>query len=83
MSEEPADLAPLAPLAALGALDGEDRASFEASLETPACRAELEAFESAAARIPLALDRVPPPAHLRKRLLAAIDARTAPRSGSL
>jgi len=79
----------LAPLAALGALDGEDRVAFEQHVRTSVvCRAELEAFASVAARIPLALDPVPPPARMRQSVLAAIgvpaaEPAVAPRRGWL
>jgi anti-sigma-K factor RskA len=61
----------LAPLAALGALDGEDRAAFDGHLAAcTACRRELEAFGDLVARLPLALEPVPPRAVLGLRVLA-------------
>jgi hypothetical protein len=63
----------LAPLAALGALDGEDLRAFDETLRSSMlCRAELAAFELVAARIPMALDPVAPPAGLREQVLAAV-----------
>jgi anti-sigma-K factor RskA len=72
----------LAPLFALGALDGEDLAAFEAHLVgCAACRAEVSTFTEVAGRIGASVPRVPPPAALRQRVLAAASAASAPSAG--
>ncbi|PYQ01698.1 MAG: hypothetical protein DMF82_18525 [Acidobacteria bacterium] len=68
----------LVPLAALDALDGDDAVEFRRHLPTcQACRAELEAFERASARIGVDVARVAPPPDLRQRMLAAVGAPVA------
>jgi hypothetical protein len=60
----------LAPLAALGALDGQDLSDFQAHVPAcPACRAEVAVHEAVAARLPLALDVVPPAPRIRDLVL--------------
>jgi len=76
----------LVPLAALGALDGEDARALAESLRGSArCRAEMAAFEAVAARLPLALEPVPPPARVRDAVTTSValhraaPARAGPR----
>jgi anti-sigma-K factor RskA len=70
----------LAPLAALGALDGEDLSAFSQYLAASApCRDELAAFESVAARLPMALEPVATSAAVREQVMgAAAPHRAAP-----
>jgi hypothetical protein len=61
----------LAPLAALGALDGQDLSDFQAHVPACAtCRAEVAVHEAVAARLPLALDGVPPAPRIRELVLS-------------
>lgn len=77
---EPDPYLELAPLAALDVLDGEDALAFADHVRAcEACRRERDSFEDAAGQIGLAVTPVPPPPHLRIRVLGATGG--APAAG--
>jgi anti-sigma-K factor RskA len=68
-------------LDAVGALEGSDRAEMERHVQTcSACRQLAAQYADVASLLPAALDPAPPPARLRRNLMAQVyaEATTAP-----
>lgn len=80
------ELRELAPAYALGALDEPERLRFERALaDSPELRAEVEAFDAAAASLGESLPPLAPPPSLKAGLFARLDATPqegAPASGA-
>jgi anti-sigma-K factor RskA len=73
------------PLYVIGALERRERQALEAHLLTGcgACRTALEEYRPVAAKLPFALTRLPVPAELKQKLLAAIAQPTRAQESSL
>jgi len=73
------------PLYVVGALDRSERQAIEAHVLSgcTACRAALEEYRPAVAKLPFALPRVPVPPELKSRLVAAVTQTVPSREPSL